>query len=381
MSNIQHRHVCGVIPDHILTKIAARSPEARDHALSTLEQMRALVSFRGVRPLTADTGIVTGPQKSRRVYDAKHKSKLPGTLVMDEHSKSAKDAQILKAFNACGGVYDFYYTVFGRSSVDGKGMRLDSIVHFELNFDNAFWDGSRMIYGDGDKVLFNDFIVPDVVGHEITHGHTQYLSGLGYTGQTGALNESISDVFGSMFKQWLLGQSSAEADWYIGEGIFAPGVQGHGIRSMKDPGSAYDDPVLGKDPQPAHMSKYVKTRADNGGVHINSGIANKAFYNTASNLGGNSWQTPGQIWFKAASERLRPDSNFTDFARATVDVAGEEFGNGSNVQETVAQAWADVGINVPIVALKAMQRAPVSSSKPIARHSRTLRARTLRAAA
>lgn len=371
MSTIPHHHICGVIPDHILTKIAARSPEARDHALSTLEQMRALVSFRGLRPLTAEAERIAGPQKSRRVYDAKHKTKLPGTLVMDEHTKSVKDAQVLKAFNACGGVYDFYEIVFGRSSIDGMGKRLDSIVHFDRNFDNAYWDGFRMIYGDGDGILFIDFVVPDVVGHEITHGHTQYLSGLGYSGQTGALNESISDVFGSMFKQWLLGQSSADASWYIGEGIFAPGVQARGIRSLSDPGSAYDDPVLGKDPQPAHMSGYVKTRGDNGGVHINSGIPNKAFYNVAINLGGNSWQTPGQIWFKSA-ERVRPDANFLDFARLTVDVAGEEFGNGSNVQETVAQAWADVGINVPIVALKAMQRAPVVNRKPIARHSRRL---------
>jgi Zn-dependent metalloprotease len=127
--------------------------------------------------------------------------------------------------------------------------------------------------------------------------------------------------------------------------------------------------VLGKDPQPAHISGYVKTRADNGGVHINSGIPNKAFYITAIDLGGNSWQTPGQIWFKSA-QRVRPDATFIDFARATVDVAGEEFGNGGNVQETVAQAWAQVGISVPIVALKAMERRPVSSSKPIARHSR-----------
>lgn len=372
MSTIQHHHhVCGVIPDHILTKIAARSPEARDHALATLDHMRTLVPFRAIRPLQGGAEIVTGPMKSRRVYDARHKTKLPGLLVMDEHTKSAKDAQILKAFNVCGGVYDFFEIVFGRSSVDGRGLRLDSIVHFDRNFDNAYWDGSRMIYGDGDGILFIDFIVPDVVGHEITHGHTQYLSGLGYTGQTGALNESISDVFGSMFKQWLLGQSSAEASWYIGEGVFAPEVQGHGIRSLKEPGTAYDDPVLGKDPQPAHMSGYVKTRADNGGVHINSGIPNKAFYNTATNLGGNSWQTPGQIWFKAA-ERLRPDSNFTDFARATIDVAGEEFGNGGNVQETVAQAWADVGVNVPIVALKAMERVPVSGRRAIARHTRRL---------
>ena len=373
MSTIPHRHICGVIPDHILTKIAARSPEARDSALSTLEHMRALDSFRGIRPLTVAAENITGPQKSRRVYDARHKNKPAGTLVMDEHTKRSSDLVVIKAFDGSGHVYDFYSIVFGRSSIDGKGKRLDSIVHFDWNFDNAYWDGSRIIYGDGDGVLFIDLMVPDVIGHEFTHGLTQYLSGLGYTGQTGALNESISDVFGSMFKQWLLGQSSADASWLIGEGVFGPGVQARGIRSLAAPGTAYDDPVLGKDPQPAHMSGYVKTRADNGGVHINSGIPNKVFYIVATGLGGNSWQTPGQIWFKSA-ERVRPDATFIDFARATVDVAGEEFGNGGNVQETVAQAWAQVGIEVPIVALKAMERKPVSSSKPIARHTRSLRA-------
>lgn len=372
MSTIPHHHVCGVIPDHILTKIAARSPEARDHALSTLQQMRELASFRSIRPLTAEAANVTGPRKSRRVYNANHKTKTPGTLVMSEHSKRSNDVVVNEAFDGCGGVYDFYDIVFGRSSIDGKGKRLDSTVHYGWNFDNAAWDGSRMVYGDGDGILIIGFTkAPDVICHEITHGHTQYLSGLGYTGQTGALNESISDAFGSMFKQWLLGQSSAEASWYIGEGIFAPGVQAHGIRSLANPGSAYDDPVLGKDPQPAHMSKYVNTRADNGGVHINSGIPNKAFHDFAIGVGGNSWQTPGQIWFKSA-ERIRPDANFTDFAHTTVDVAGEEFGNGSNVQETLVEAWAGVGINVPIVALKAMQRAPVASRRPIARHSRRL---------
>jgi Zn-dependent metalloprotease len=372
MSTIPHTHICGVIPDHILTKIAARSPEARAHALSTLEQMRGLVPFRTIRPLTEGAENVTGPQKSRRVYDAQHKTKLPGKLVMDEHTKPGKDIQVIKAFTICGRVYDFYYIVFDRSSIDGLGKRLDSIVHYDRNFDNAYWDGLRMIYGDGDRIVFGDFMVPDVICHEITHGHTQYISGLGYYGQTGALNESISDVFGSMFKQWLLGQSSADASWLIGEGVFAPDIQARGIRSLAMPGTAYDDPVLGKDPQPAHMSGYVKTRADNGGVHINSGIPNHVFYIVATSLGGNSWQTPGQIWFESAA-RLRPDATFIDFARATVDVAGEEFGNGGNVQETVAQAWAQVGIDVPIVALKAMERRPVSSRKPIARHTRSLR--------
>jgi Zn-dependent metalloprotease len=293
---------------------------------------------------------------------------------MDEHSKRVSDVEVNEAFDGAGIVYDFYWTVFGRSSIDGKGKRLISVVHFGLKFDNALWDGSQMIYGDGDGKIFRRFTAsPDVIGHEITHGHTQYLSGLGYSGQTGAINEHLSDAFGSMIKQWLYNQLPHEASWYIGEELFGPGVTAHGIRSLAAPGSAYNDPILGKDPQPDHMRNYVVTTLDNGGVHINSGIPNKAFYLVATSLGGYSWQTAGHIWFVTASTRMRPDMNFLDFAHATVDVAGELYGNGSNVQESVAQAWALVGVFVPLVGTKAVfETGPLSPRKPKAKHSTRL---------
>ena len=347
MSTIHH-HFCGVIPPHILHRLASRSgPESSGIALATLEQMQQLVALRGIRPEVEEA--VKGPRKSRSVYSAKNKRQTPGVLVMDEHSKRGNDVEVNEAFDGCGIVYDFYYTVLGRSSIDGKGKRLISIVHFGVRFSNALWDGRQMIYGDGDGVIFKRFTSSiDVIGHEITHGHTQYMSGLGYFGQTGALNEHLSDVLGSMIRQWVLNQLPQEASWLIGEDLFGPGVSARGIRSLAAPGTAYDDPLLGKDPQPDHMRNYVITTDDNGGVHINSGIPNKAFYIFATTIGGYAWQTPLHVWFETARTRMRPDMNFLDFARATVEVAGELYGNGSNVQESLAQAWALVGVNVPL---------------------------------
>src|SRR5262249_49533152 len=152
--------------------------------------------------------------------------------------------------------------------------------------DNAFWDGRQMIYGDGDGQQFLSFTRSvDVIGHEMTHGVTQHEAGLIYWGQTGALNESLSDVFGSMVKQYVNNQTADQADWLIGQGLFTPLVKGVAIRSLKAPGTAYGvpvpDPVLGKDDQPSHMSNYNHTLQDNGGVHINSGIPNNAFYRAA----------------------------------------------------------------------------------------------------
>jgi len=347
MKNIQH-HFCCVIPRHMLSRLASRSgPETSRLALATLDQMRDIIAARSLLPQPPE-GAARVPRKNRRVYDAKHKRQTPGQLVMQETSRRSKDIEVNEAFDGAGSVYDFYDEVFGLRSIDGKGGRLDSIVHYGIRFANAMWDGHQMIYGDGDGLVFVRFtFCDDIIGHEFTHGVTQHLSGLGYSGQTGALNEHISDAFGSMIKQWLRKQTSNQASWIIGEGVFGPGIHGLGIRSMAAPGTAYDDPLLGKDPQPAHMRDYVITQDDNGGVHINSGIPNKAFYITATSLGGYSWQEPGRVWFQTA-KRLKPNADFHDFARTTVGVAGELYGNGSKVQDAITQAWALVGISVPM---------------------------------
>jgi Zn-dependent metalloprotease len=193
--------------------------------------------------------------------------------------------------------------------------------------------------------LFNRFTIAlDVIGHELTHGVTQYEANLDYVNQAGALNESISDVFGSLVKQYQRKQTADEADWVIGVGLFTANVKGVGIRSMKRPGSAYDDPVLGRDPQPMHMDHYVNTSQDNGGIHINSGIPNHAFYMVARLIGGYAWEKAGAIWYRALTEKLKANSNFTDAANYTYQAAADLFGKGSLEQKAVLSAWAAVGI-------------------------------------
>jgi Zn-dependent metalloprotease len=160
------------------------------------------------------------------------------------------------------------------------------------------------------------------------------------------LNESLSDVFGSLVKQYQLQQTAAQANWIIGEGLFTNNVQGVGIRSMKAPGTAYNDPVLGKDPQPGHMRDYVSTVSDNGGVHINSGIPNRAFYVTAMEIGGNAWEKAGQIWYVTLKDKLSASSNFQNCADHTYQAAADLYGSGSLEQQAVKKGWAEVGITV-----------------------------------
>ncbi|MEU0291621.1 M4 family metallopeptidase [Streptomyces microflavus] len=203
----------------------------------------------------------------------------------------------------------------------------------------------QMVFGDGDGEIFLDFTYAiDVIAHELAHGLTQYTANLRYEGQSGALNESVSDVFGSLVKQYSLGQSAEQADWLIGAGLLAPRVSGDALRSMKAPGTAYDDDVLGKDPQPASMEEYVETEEDNGGVHINSGIPNRAFYLLATALGGNAWERAGQIWFDVLTGgELTATADFAEFARLTVAAAGDRFGERGE-REAVLKAWSEVGV-------------------------------------
>ena len=222
-------------------------------------------------------------------------------------AQPVKDVAVNEAYDGLGATYDFFSKAYGRDSIDDAGLALDASVHFGKDYDNAFWDGKQMVFGDGDGVYFNRFTVSlDVIGHELTHGVTEDEAGLIYSNQSGALNESISDVFGVLVKQYALKQKAADADWLIGATLLTKKVKGVALRSMKAPGTAYDDPVLGKDPQPAHMKGYVQTMEDNGGVHINSGIPNNAFYRLAVALGGFAWEKAGRIWYEALRDpRLR----------------------------------------------------------------------------
>lgn len=343
-------HVCSIVPPHILKHVAAshESDDVRAIARQTIERTAAARGQREALGLMAALAAVPAGEKRRTIYDVKNGSKLPGKLVRGEGADATKDVTVNEAYDAAGATYDFYLDVLGRNSVDGRGLRLDSSVHYQRRFDNAFWNGFQMVYGDGDGVVFNRFTIStDVIGHELTHGVTQYSANLEYEGQSGALNESMSDVFGSLVKQYQLKQTAGKADWLIGKGLLAKGIRGVALRSMKEPGTAYNDPNLGgRDPQPARMSDYLQTDEDNGGVHINSGIPNRAFYLVASILGGYAWERAGKIWYAALTKKLSSTANFQEAADATFEAAGELFGTGKAEQTAVRQAWSTVGIQV-----------------------------------
>jgi Zn-dependent metalloprotease len=339
-----HHAICTIIPPHILKEVAKKGTEQqRDRALNALS---VSAQFRGMRAVMPAMPLAVAPGVKRRTaYDAQQQQNLPGKLVRSEGDPVSSDKAVNEAYNGAGTVYDFYSKLFGRNSIDGNGLRLDSTVHYGKDFDNAFWEGRQMVYGDGDGKLFQRFTVSlDVIGHELTHGVTQYEAALVYQNQPGALNEHFSDVFGSLVKQWKLRQTAAKADWLIGAELLAPGIHGIALRSMKAPGTAYDDPLLGKDPQPDHMRNYYSGAADNGGVHINSGIPNKAFVLAAMEIGGNAWDKAGKVWYRALTERLRPNSNFSDARRATISAAVDLFGARSAIVKAVTNAWAAVGV-------------------------------------
>jgi len=271
-------------------------------------------------------------------------------VARTEDGGVSADESVNRAFEGLGATRDFYNKVFDRDSIDGRGMRLDGYVHRGTNYNNAFWDGQEMVFGDGDGSVFTDFTKSlDVIAHELTHGVTENTAGLEYHLESGALNESISDVFGSLVKQWSLGQSAKQADWLIGAEVFTPGIGADALRSMKAPGTAYNNELFGKDPQPDHMSRFVRlpdTEEDDfGGVHINSGIPNKAFYLVAMHIDGFAWQAPGHIWYealKASSVRTQ----FQEFANTTYLKAGQLYGTGSTEQQAVLAAWGEVGIRI-----------------------------------
>jgi Zn-dependent metalloprotease len=335
--------ICSILPPHILRKLADK-PEMRDRVLRNLVLTERL---RGIRQSFVAMPLLPQPPgpKHRTICDAKTTTNLPGTQVRDEGAPASTDVSVNEAYDYSGDTYDFYLQVFNRNSVDDHGLTLTSTVHYDNAYDNAFWNGQQMIYGDGDGQYFQRFtICLDVIGHELTHGVTQNEAQLIYSGQPGALNESISDVFGSLIKQWANNQTADQADWLIGAGIFTPAVQGKAIRSMSDPGTAYDDPDIGKDPQPPQMADYVNTNQDNGGVHINSGIPNRAFYLAAKAIGGYAWQKAGLIWYRTLNGSLSPSADFEVMANATVTMAGSLFGQNSTEQKAVSDAWSTVGV-------------------------------------
>ena len=367
--------LCSIVPPYVLEALAASGdPYLAAHAQATLAvdrelrrdrrtaELRPTAPRRRTRPRLA-RGTADGPQRS--IHDAERGTDLPGTRVRGEGDPDTGDRAVTEAYDGLGSTWALWQQAYGRNSLDGRGLPLVATVHFGRDYDNAFWDGTQMVFGDGDGVIFLPFTRSlDVIGHELAHGVTQYTSGLNYQDQSGALNESVSDVFGVLVKQRLLGQRADEADWLVGAELLAPGVRGVALRSMAAPGTAYDDPRLGKDPQPGHLRDYVDTTDDNGGVHINSGIPNKAFHVLATTLGGHAWEVAGQVWFDTITGDISADCDFTTFARLTVAAATARHGEGSDVVTAVKAAWDAVGVTDAVGAPGAPTAPPAEREEP-----------------
>ncbi len=333
-----------IIPPFVLDDVAKRSGNdefskaAKDaEKLQTVDRSR---STNDMLPLM-DEAQVKG-NSARETYDAKGKTSLPGVKARFEGDAPTGNAEVDKAYDFTGIVRDFYQKGFNRDSIDGNGMKFVSSVNYGKNYENAFWNGSQMTYGNpGPESPFKTFMLLDVAGHEITHGVTEKEANETYYGQSGALNESNSDIFGVMINQYAKHQTADQADWLVGPGIWKDGIHGRALRDMLNPGTAYDDPQIGKDRQPADMAHYKKTSSDNGGVHYNSGIPNHAFALFAKATGGYSWEDPGHIWY-AARKAAGSDPSFSSFAYQTIEAAKAL--NKPGEVENLEKAWATVGV-------------------------------------
>jgi Zn-dependent metalloprotease len=274
---------------------------------STSQPLRKVVVVDATSGKVVDTLDRVETAKNRSIYDARGLQIEPGWLVRSEGQGATGDKDADNAYNYTGATYDYYQSNFGRDSYDNAGARLVSTVHYGVGYQNAFWDGTQMVYGDG-------FPVNDVTAHELTHAVTERTAGLEYADQSGALNEAISDMAG-----WDLdpGDSTMGEDLSIGA-----------IRDMRNPG-AYG--------QPATASQYVCTSSDNGGVHTNSGIPNKVYANLVDGLGRG---TAAQVRYRAQTTYLTPQASFADARAAFVSAAADV---GANTT-TTANAWQAQGV-------------------------------------
>jgi len=336
--------VCHIIPSSMLRKLALHPDATAAERDALLASADAAAFARGERSAArfvalAPALLLSPGVKHRDVYDAFGKKKLPGKLLRTEGGPAATDSVINDAYASTGMTYDFYAEMLARNSIDGQGMKLRSTVHSGRSPDNAFWNGTQMVFGDmtaGGPFTGSFAASLDVVAHELTHGVSQFAvpgGGLDYVDQSGALNESWSDVFGSVIKQWSHKQDVNAADWLIGAGLMKPKF-GKALRSMKDPGTAWT-----MDDQPKDMHGYV----EGGDVHTNSGIPNRAFYLAAHELGGHSWEKAGRIWYRALG-LLQPQATFADAAQATAQAAAVLFGSHGAEVKAVTHAWKTVKV-------------------------------------
>lgn len=343
--------VCFAVPKKLLCHLADTAQGQEREQL--MQQVQQSTQLRGQRA-AACTGKASPPKRGtkllhRQVFSAAGRTQLPGKLLRDEDDPPTKDKVANQAYDNIGISLQFFASVLGRDSLDGKGRRVDASVHYGFGFANAMWTGEQMVVGDGDgRNVANLAGSLGIIAHEFSHGVSQHLvkGGLGVVqrtgqppclhGEAGALNESFSDVCASMIKQWHAGQDVEAADWLMGEDILASHA-GKAIRSLKDPGNTR---LTWRQDDQIRDYRHYRPAME---AHTASGIANHAFYLAATALGGKSWETLAPVWLKGF-DKLRARATFLDAAHATVDVAAALGGKGCATHKAVKAAWKKVNV-------------------------------------
>lgn len=331
---------CYVIPTYLMQKVH-QIDAIREKVIGQENEASSSVQSLSIKEAVSQTA---GKEPIISVYTAKHGTKLPGAFLASNKKANGNmlDDTAKKAFEGAKDVYAFWMKNYGLWSFDGYGSEIRSTIHYDYDYANAFWNGEQMVYGDGDDI-FTNFTELSIVAHEF--GHAVTGDKLNYEGEAGALNEHLSDVWGSLVLQFKKNQTADQASWLIGEGVIQIDHQSYALRSMKNPGSAYNSPVIGKDPQPDHYAKRYIGKEDDGGVHINSGIPNKAFYLFAQAQGGYAWQKAGYLWYLTLkSDLIKPNCTMPEFAHATLVTALKHFPQDYKMHQDLINAWKAVGL-------------------------------------
>ncbi|MCP3060440.1 M4 family metallopeptidase [Myxococcus sp. K38C18041901] len=283
---------------------------------------------------------------NRRVHDGQNTNTLPGVLARSETDPQPHaDAVVNAAFDNTGAVWRCYSELFERDSYDTLGATLLSTVHHRVNYVNAYWDGEQMVFGDGDgTTAINLAYGLDVIAHELTHAVTEHDSDLIYSGESGGLNESISDIFGAVCEWHSEGKVINSGTFLVGEDIWTPGTEGDALRYMNNPtqdGDSLDD---------------YNDYSNGVDVHYSSGISNLAFYllsqggthprfPTRPAVTGIGIEMAGRIFYKANRDLLTPNSNF-DAAKVATEQAAVQLGYDASVVAAVTAAWKAVNVGV-----------------------------------
>lgn len=328
------------IPSYIIDNIARTNIDARNTAIQSHKSRELRTKEIEKINHTAFTTI----HRSKNKIPVVHMFDSENTWQQQNKPANMSDPTVIKTKKYVEFALTYLKTHYNRNGIDNNGSDIYVNVHFGDRYMNAFWDGIQLTLGDGDGIIFGNFSESlDVVTHEISHGVVQHASGLVYKDQSGALNEHYADVFGTAVQQAYLAQEAKDADWVIGNEVMGTDMYGESLRSMAFPGTAFDNNILGKDEQPAHMKNLWTSPEDNGGVHINSGIPNRVFYIVSMDIGTH---VAGKLWYKSL-HKLWPTSNFKDMVAVTIETTREMVRNKNLPQgatQVVRAAFNRVGL-------------------------------------